>query len=197
MRCSQFEACGGLQLHVLPVVVGVQPGVPGHLGRADPPLGVPHQQPRDQVLGLGGDVAPLRLREHELSVLGEDIENLTATAKSHCPGPYLDTVEEAALTLVAESSLVPAAALAAGAGEGRVAAEEDVGHYPEAPEVSPLIVNHRSESIEDCLLQYLLPESFQKNFLIVFDFENLITSFIYNDTIVQIINGSFLQVFKL
>ena len=38
-------------------------------------------------------------------------------------------------------SLVPAAALAAGAGEGRVAAKEDVLHHPEAPEVAPLIVN--------------------------------------------------------
>ena len=113
--------------------------MPGHLGGADPPLGVPHQQPRDQVLGLGGDVAPLGLREHELSILVKDIENLTAA--SHCQGPYLDAVEEAALTLVAESSLVPAAALAAGAGEGRVPAKENVDHHPKALEVAPLIVN--------------------------------------------------------
>ena len=41
------------------------------------------------------------------------------------------------------SADTPAAALvpAAGPGEGRVAAEEDVGHHPEAPEVVPPVVH--------------------------------------------------------
>ena len=53
------------------VVVGVQPNVPGDLGCTDPPLGVLDQQPRDEVLGLAGDVTPVILWEHEFSILND------------------------------------------------------------------------------------------------------------------------------
>ena len=55
--------------------------------------------------------------------------------------PYLDVVKQSPLTLLAAASLVPAAHLAAGPREGGVAAEEDVGHHPDAPEVVPLVVH--------------------------------------------------------
>ena len=55
--------------------------------------------------------------------------------------PYLDVVKQSPLTLLAAASLLPATNLAAGSGEGRVAAEEDVGHHPEAPEVVSLVVH--------------------------------------------------------
>ena len=51
------------------VVVGIQPDVSRHLGSADPAPGLLHQQPRDQVLGLAGDVRPVRLWEHEVTLL--------------------------------------------------------------------------------------------------------------------------------
>lgn len=65
------QSCRGVQSCV---VVGVQPDVPGDLGGADPPLGVLHQQPRDEILGLAGDVTPVVLWEHELSILCKEMQ---------------------------------------------------------------------------------------------------------------------------
>ena len=50
--------------------------------------------------------------------------------------PYLDVVKQSPLTLLLPPLFQPQAP-----GEGRVAAEEDVGHHPEAPEVVPLVVH--------------------------------------------------------
>ena len=69
--------------------------------------------------------------------------------------PYLDVVKQSPLTLLAAASLVPAAHLAAGSGEGRVAAEEDVGHHPEAPEVAPLVVHQVLLAVLDEGLHHL------------------------------------------
>ena len=78
------------------------------------------EQPADEVLGLAGDAVPLGLGELVLAPL--------------------DAGEEHVLAGAAVLAALPAAVGAAVAGEGRVAAEQDVHDDAEAPEVAALVV---------------------------------------------------------
>ena len=101
-------------------VVVAQPLVAHHVPRTQPLLGIFHEQPFDEILGLRGHAAPLLGVELEVSVL--------------------DVGEEVELALVALAARRPAAVPAAGAAEGRVAGQQDVEHHAEAPQVAPLVV---------------------------------------------------------
>ena len=54
---------------------------------------------------------------------------------------YLDVIKKSPLTPITVQVLRPLALLVTGAVEGRVAAEEDVDHHPETPEVTLLVVH--------------------------------------------------------
>lgn len=85
-----------------------------------PFLGVLHKQSSDEILGRSGHRAPFSRVKLEL--------------------PLLYVGEEVELAAVALSSRRPGALLPAGPAEWRVAAEQDVHHDAEAPEVTTLVV---------------------------------------------------------
>jgi len=102
------------------LVVVVQPLVVQHVSGTQPLLSVLHQQLSDEILGWSGHCAPFLGVELELALL--------------------DVVEEVELTEVAGAARSPGALVATGATEGRVAAEQDVHHHAQTPEVTPLVV---------------------------------------------------------
>ena len=102
------------------MVVVVKPLVVEDVSSTQPFLGVLHKQSSDEILGRSGHRAPLSRVELELALL--------------------DVGEEVELAPVALASRRPGALLATGAAEGRVAAEQDVHHDAQAPEVTTLVV---------------------------------------------------------
>jgi len=74
----------------------------------------------DEILGQRRNVSPLPLVELVLAVL--------------------DVIEEVELAEVAGAALGPTARVTAVTGEGRVPAQQDVHHHPQAPQVTPLVV---------------------------------------------------------
>ena len=106
--------------HQSGLVVVVQPLVVEHIPGTQPLLSVLYQQFSDEILGRSGHAAPLLAVKLELALL--------------------DVVEEVELAEVAGPARSPGALVAAGAAEGRVAAEEDVHHDAQAPQVATLVV---------------------------------------------------------
>ena len=106
--------------HQSGLVVVVQPLVVQHVSGTQPLLSVLHQQFSDEILGWSGHCAPLLGVELELALL--------------------DVVEEVELAEVAGPARSPGALVATGATEGRVAAEQDVHHDAQTPEVTSLVV---------------------------------------------------------
>merc|ERR1712154_351099 len=91
-----------------------------HITGAQPLLSVLNQQFSDEILGWPGHSAPFLAVKLKL--------------------PLLDVVEEVELAEVTGPSRSPGALVAAGATEGRVAAEQDVHHHTQAPQVATLVI---------------------------------------------------------
>ena len=91
-----------------------------NISGTEPLLGILHQQTLDEILGLGGDVRPVLVRELEL--------------------PLLDVFEQLQLTIITLATVSPGAFSVTPPTEGRIARQKDVHHHPQAPEVAPLVI---------------------------------------------------------
>ena len=91
-----------------------------NISGAESLLGILHQQTLDEILGLGGDVRPVLVRELKL--------------------PLLDVFEQLQLTIITLAAVRPGTFSVTPPTEGRIARQKDVHHHPQAPEVAPLVI---------------------------------------------------------